>query len=171
MENILNKSLKVLNILLTLVLALFIAIMFSSCDVLKKTVKNQEDRTLTESTETLTKRMGDTVRYEIPNIILKDTTIYKTNRVTGTTQTVRYNDKGMIDLVECQSGAIEELKRENKTLVEAIKEKDKTKETEFNSEIIIYFMLGLVGIVFILAYLGYRYISKNTDIVKGLVSH
>ncbi len=141
---------------------------FSSCDVLKKTVKNQEDRTLTESTETITKRLGDTVRYEIPKITYKDTTIYKTNRVTGTTQVVRYNDKGMIDLVECQSGAIDELKRTNKELIEAIKEKDKTKETDFQSEIIIFIMLGFVLIV-VLAFFMFRLISKNARIMNKLI--
>jgi len=164
-----NRILVVFNILITIAFIIMIIMMFASCEVLKGTTKTREDRTLTESTETLTKRIGDTVRYEVPKITYKDTTIYKTNRVTGTTQVVRYNDKGMIDLVECQSGAIEELKRTNKALIEAIDNKEKTKETSFNSEIILFVMIGFMGIVSILAFFVFKYISKNTAIVNKLL--
>ena len=146
-----------------------ILILFYGCDVLKKTVKNQEDRTVKESTETITHRKGDTVTYYIPKVKYRDTTIVKRNYITGTTQTVRYNDAGMIDLVECQSGAIEELKRTNKELVEAIKEKDKTKETEFQTEVIIYIMIGIVLIFGIAFFLLFKYISKNTALVTKLI--
>ena len=156
-------------ILIGIIAFLLLLSTFVSCDILKKTTKTREDRTLTESTETLTKRKGDTVRYQIPKVTYKDTTIVKRNYVTGTTQTVRYNDQGMIDLVECQSGAIDELKRTNKELVEAINNKDKTVEKEFNTEIIIYIMLGFVFIVAVLAFFVFKYISKNTALVQKLI--
>lgn len=164
-KSVIDKILIIIGMAVTVLLILAL----TSCDVLKRTTKTREDRTVTESTETLTKREGDTVRYKIPKITYKDTTIYKTNRITGTTQVVRYNDEGMIDLVECQSGAIEELKRTNKALIEAIDNKDKSKETSFNSEIIIYFMVGLVLIVCVLAFFVFKYISKNTAIVNKLL--
>lgn len=162
----------VIDKILLIIGAIVFVLLFSTlqgCDVLKRTVKNQEDRTLTESTVTITKRVGDTVRYLIPKITYKDTTIYRTNRVTGTTQVVRYNDKGMIDLVECQSGTIDELRRTNKELIEFIKEKDKTKETEFKSEVIIYFMLGFVVIILGLAFLMFKLISKNSKLINKLI--
>ncbi len=170
MEWLYNKSVidKIL-IIIGMVATMLLILALTSCDIMKKSAKNKTDRTLTESTETITKRQGDTVRYEVPRVTYKDTTIYRTNRVTGTTQVVRYNDKGMIDLVECQSGAIEELKRTNSALIEAIKEKDKSKETEFKTEIVIYIMLGFMGIVLILAFFAFKYISKNTAIVTKLL--
>ena len=45
---------------------------------------------------------------------------------------------------------IEEINRSNKLLIESIKDKDSEKKEEFNSEIIIYFMLGLALIVLII---------------------
>ena len=165
-----NKS-TIDKILLIIGAIVFVLLFFAvtSCDIMKKSAKTKTDRTLTESTETLTKRIGDTVRYEVPRVTYKDTTIYRTNRVTGTTQVVRYNDKGMIDLVECQSGAIEELTRTNRELMEVIKDKESEKEEKFDSSFILYIMIGFMGIILILAFFAFKYISKNTAIVTKLL--
>ncbi len=164
-KSVIDKILILIGMAATILL--FLAL--TSCDIMKKSAKTKTDRTLTESTETLTKRIGDTVRYEVPRVTYKDTTIYRTNRVTGTTQVVRYNDKGMIDLVECQSGAIEELTRTNRELMEVIKDKESEKEEKFDSSFILYIMIGLVIIVIVAMLLMFKYISKNTALVKKLL--
>ena len=162
-----NKS--AIDKILIIIGMIFLALILIGCDVLKKTTKTREDRTVKEQTETVTKREGDTVTYKIPNIKFKDTTIYTTNRVTGTTQVLRYNDKGQIDMAQCISGAIEEITRSNRELVEAINNKDRTVEKEFKTEIIIYIMLGLVLIVGVIVFFMYRLISKNTKLVNKLI--
>ena len=124
-----------------------------SCKSSKNKFKQDEDRQLTENTTTITKRVGDTVRYEIPKVVLKDTTIYKKNYVTGTTQVVRYNDEGKISWVECQSGFIEVIQENNRVLIENINNMNKQKETEISPSIFIYFFAGLAiffGIAFLL---------------------
>jgi hypothetical protein len=143
--------------------------MFFSCKTTKDVNREKEDRQLTETTTLTTKRVGDTVRYEIPKIVMKDTTIYKKNYVTGTTQVVRYDNKGKITWVECQSGFIEVIQENNRILIENINNMNKHKEVEIPTNIILYFFLGLtilIGVVMtVFFFLMKKYIKTLIPIV------
>ncbi len=142
-------------------LAITLAIALTSCGIKKNAVKTKTDRTLTESTETTTKRVGDTVRYTVPKIVLKDTTIYTVNRQ-GTTLKTSYNSQGQISQIDCFASMIEEITKSNRLLVEAIKEKDKEKEETFNPQYFIYSLVVLVLIVL----LGFVYINNKITKIK-----
>lgn len=141
-----------------------------SCSVSKDLQKTKTDRTTKEQVEIITKRVGDTVTYEVPKFIFKDTTIVKKNYVTGTTQVLRYNSQGQIDLAQCISGAVEEITRSNREIIEFIKEKDKQEEAKVSSSVMFYFMLGLAIIVLILAFFFYKLLNKNTQAINAVLN-
>lgn len=139
-----------------------------SCDVYKKSDKTKTDRELTEQIETKTFRKGDTVTYEIPNVVLKDTTIYTYNRQ-GTTLKTVYNPQGQISSIDCFSSAIEEIKNENRILIESIKDKSSEKKEEVNTTWILYGFI-MIGVVICFAFfLAYMYIKKNTAVVTSIL--
>jgi len=140
---------------------ILLSVALSSCGIKKNAVKNKTDRTLTESTESITKRVGDTVTYTVPKIVLKDTTIYTVNRQ-GTTLKTSYNSQGQISQIDCFASMIEEITKSNRLLVEAIKEKDKEKEENFNPQYFIYSLAVLVLIVL----LGFVYINNKITKIK-----
>jgi magnesium-transporting ATPase (P-type) len=144
-------------------------VILNSCDIQKKSLKNKTDRQLSEITETKVFRKGDTVRYIVPKITYKDTTIVKKNYVTGTTQVVRYNEVGQVSGVECISGAIEEFTKSNKLLIEAIKQKDNASEHNFDSKVIIYFMLGLALIVAITLFIVFKNLSSQAKAITEIL--
>ncbi len=76
----------------------------------------------------------------------------------------------MIDLVECQSGAIEELTRTNRELMEVIKDKENEKEEKFDSSFVLYIMFGLVIVMIVAMFFVFKYISKNTALVKKFIN-
>ncbi len=121
-----------------------------SCDVTKKAVKSKTESDFTEQIITKTTRVGDTVSFEVPNVFLKDTTIYTYN-YQGTRIETRYNDQGQIDLINCMTSNIDQLIEENRRLTEVGKIKTNDKEKKFNSEIILYGFMGLVAIAFVLS--------------------
>jgi hypothetical protein len=136
-----------------LTLIILASVLFYGCGVTKNRQKTKEDRVLKESTEIITTRVGDTVTYEVPLVRFKDTTIVKRNYVTGTTQTLRYNANGQVDLAQCISGSIERIERSNKELIEAILTKDKETKHEISPSVILYGFIGLA--VFMLVIRGY----------------
>lgn len=138
-----------------------------SCDIQKKAIKNKEDRTVKEQTETVTKRLGDTVIYTVPKIVYKDTTIYTVNRQ-GTTLRTVYDSSGKIDQIECFSSMIEEITRSNKELVEVIKEKDKEKTEDFDSSFILYGFLGLGVMLALVLFVFLHFANKNTKLLNVL---
>lgn len=132
-----------------------------SCDIYKKSSKTKSDTDTTEQIETKTFRKGDTVTYQIPNIVLKDTTIYTYNRQ-GTTLKTVYNTQGQISQVDCFSSAIEEFKKENRQILETIKQKDSEKKEEMNTDWIMYGFI-MIGVVLMFAFLlFYFYIKSQT---------
>jgi len=135
-----------------LILLLSFLIILSGCKSTKDVNRQDEDRTVTENSKTITTRIGDTVRYEIPKVIMRDTTIYKKNYITGTTQVVKYNSEGKITWVECQSGLIKIIEENNRILIENINNMNKHKETEIPSSVFIYFFVGLA--LFLIIVLG-----------------
>lgn len=139
-----------------------------SCDITKQATKGKTDRQLIESYETITHRQGDTVFYEIPSVHFKDTTIYRKNYQTGTTQVVKYDKEGNIDL-QCISGLIEEIQRSNRNLVEAILTKQSEKEENFDSSVIIYAFVGL-GVLILMVGAGFIYaFRKQTKTVEAVL--
>lgn len=138
-----------------------ILLTLSSCDIQKKNIKQKEDRTVSELTERTIKRKGDTVTYVIPNIKLKDTTIYTVNRQ-GTTLRTVYDNRGTIEQIDCFSSLIEITERNEKLLQEVLKSKDREKTEEFDSSIILYGFLGIGFLFAIGLFFGLNFLNKNT---------
>ena len=145
-----------------LTLIVLASVLFYGCGVTKNRQKTKEDRTLKESTEIITTRVGDTVTYEVPLVRFKDTTIVRRNYVTGTTQTLRYNANGQVDLAQCISGSIERIERSNKELIEAILTKDKETKHEINPGVILYGFIGLAVFMLIIGGSLFGYIKFTT---------
>jgi hypothetical protein len=145
-----------------LTLIILASVLFYGCGVTKNRQKTKEDRVLKESTEIITTRVGDTVTYEVPLVRFKDTTIVKRNYVTGTTQTLRYNANGQVDLAQCISGSIERIERSNKELIEAILTKDKETKHEISPSVILYGFIGLAVFMLVIGGSLFAYIKFTT---------
>ena len=133
---------------------------FNGCKTTKDVNRQDEERTLTETLKTTTIRKGDTVRYEVPNIILKDTTITIRNYKTGTTQVLRYNEEGKLTAAECISGLIEIIEENNRILIENINNLQKHKETEISPAVILYAFIGLALFLVIIFFVFFMVIKK-----------
>lgn len=149
---------------------IIISILFlSSCDIVKKSAKTKSDTNFNEQIETKTFRKGDTVTYEVPNVIFKDTTIYRKN-VQGTVLKTVYDNTGRITSVDCFSSFIEEIKKENREFQQSIKDKEKEKEEKANFDWLLYIILGVVFIGMVLGslflFLMYKSINKNAEILN-----
>lgn len=127
---------------------IFFVFFFTSCDILKESQKTKKDIQQTEIIRTQIKRAGDTLRLQVPKITYKDTAIVKTNYINRTEARIRYDSQGD-KTVECISSEINELKEEIRTLNDNSKIKASTKETSFNSIIILYICLGLSFLLFV----------------------
>jgi hypothetical protein len=149
-----------------------IAVLFltSSCDIQKKAIKNKQDRTISELEERTIKRKGDTVTYTIPNVILKDTTIYTVNRQ-GTTLRTVYNDSGNISQIECFSSLIEITERLERMTEEVIKSKDSEKTEDFDSSFILYIVIGVVVLGFFALFLMYKTLNNNSQAITAVLNN
>lgn len=150
-----------------LVLVSFLFLVYS-CDVMKNSQKTKSDSDFTESIESQSYRKGDTVHFEIPNVIYKDTTIYRTNRQ-GTTIRTEYDNSGKIASIDCFASAIAEIKKENRQFQQSVLEKDKVKTEKFDSSFIFYIVGGVVLIVFFALFLMFLYVKKNTAVVTNFL--
>ena len=150
------------------IIAVFFLI--SSCDIQKKAIKNKQDRTISELEERTIKRKGDTVIYTIPNVILKDTTIYTVNRQ-GTTLRTVYNDSGNISKIECFSSLIEITERLERMTEEVIKSKDSEKTEEFDSSFILYIIIGVVVLGSFALFLMYKTLNKNSQAITAVLNN
>jgi hypothetical protein len=125
----------------------------------------QTDKTI-ERRETI--RQGDTISIKIPNIIYKDTTIFRTNYETKTKIRIRYDEDGNAE-ADCISAEIEEkLELIRETIKNDIKN-NRDSSREFNPQYFIYALafLGVVLIVLILLIL--RIQNQTPKIVAGLL--
>jgi len=144
---------------------LLLSVLLFSCDIVKKSSKSKTDTLLKEQIETKTFRKGDTVTYEVPNVIFKDTTIYRKN-IQGTVLKTVYDDSGRITQVDCFSSFIEEIRKENRELQQSIKDKESEKQEKADFGWLIYIVIGfmfvgtVLGSLFLL--LVYKYINKKT---------
>jgi hypothetical protein len=145
---------------------LLIVLSFISCDVMKQSTKSKEDLSSKESFEQITFRPGDSVSFRPkPNIIYKDTTIYRVTKNNTRLETV-YDSNGNIRDINCYTDKIEELTKRNSELEYQNKEKEKTKTEEFDSSFILY----IIGAVVILGMFGFTLIflllRKNTKAIE-----
>jgi len=154
------------------VIKIIIAILFSvwllvstSCDTLKDFTKEKSQTTEKTNTETITRRKGDTVRYEVPVVRYKDTTVYKSNEK-GTTLKIIYDKNGNVSNADCFASQFEEIRRENREVQQSIKDKDKHKEVKQNFDWLIYAMIGFVFVVCFALVLGFIYIKQQTAFLK-----
>lgn len=140
-----------------------------SCDVQKISDKIKDDSNYKENTEVKTFRQGDTVRFEIPNIKFRDTTIYRTNRQGTTIQTV-YDRQGTVKSIDCYASRIEELTRQNIEYQKNSKQKQSAKTEKFNTVWVLYFVIGIVVIFVVALLLMFLYIKKNTAVISAFIS-
>ncbi len=139
-------------------LVIFILLLFvcCSCDIQKEASKTKTDTTFQEQIETQTFRKGDTVRYEIPKVIYKDTTIYRTNHQGTTIKTV-YDQGGNIASIDCFASTIAEIRKENREFQQSLKEKDSKKTEDFDSSFLLYIIAGVavIGILVLIVMFMY----------------
>ena len=130
-----------------------ISLMFCNCES-TKSIFRKKDKTETnkETKETgliSSKRAGDTLKYVLPNIKYKDTTIYVKDYKNPNSNTLRikYDNAGNQKAIDCISNEINELKsyiiesKENEK--KHVKTSDKDKQTVFSSLNILYIFIGL----------------------------
>lgn len=147
---------------IVLISGLFLVV---SCDITKSASKTKFDTTLKDDLETKRMRKGDSIGYYPDrNIILKDTTIYRVSKENTVLRTV-YDSSGNISSVECTAAQIEELTRRNILLEQEVKEKDSTKEENFDSSFILYIIIGVVVLGMFAMILMFVLINKNTKAV------
>lgn len=155
----------IFKILIAALILSFIALSFTSCDITKSASKTKLDTTLKDDLETKRLRKGDSVGYYPDrNIILKDTTIYRVSKENTVLRTV-YDSSGNISSVECTAAQIEELTRRNIILEQELKQKDSTKEENFDSSFILYIIVGIVVLGMFAMILMFVLINKNTKAV------
>lgn len=143
-EPIINKF----KIVVAVFLLLLAILSMVSCDITKSAAKSKTDTDITESIETSRKRAGDSVTF-VPalRVKYKDTTIYTVNRQ-GTTLRTVYDKTGQVSQVDCYASVIEELIKENRRILETVKEKQKDKTEDINTDWILYGFIT-IGVVMI----------------------
>lgn len=125
-----------------LVIIILLCLVCCSCSV----QKTQEKTETKETIETFTTRIGDTVRFEVPNVIFKDTVIYRKN-IQGTILKTVYNKEGKVTSIDCMASKFDELKRENREIKELLKHKEK--KTLNNLLLFLGFIIFISLILFI----------------------
>jgi len=151
-----------INHLLLWIFAIIIAFLLNSCDVLKYNTKDKAESEFSESINYTTYRKGDTVRYNIPAVRFKDTTILKTN-TQGTTIATRYDNNGDISSIDCFSSTIQEIREENRKLIDSIKNKEASKEKTVNVKIYMYIVIGVVVIFIFIIIAMFFYFNNQTN--------
>ena len=164
------------NISVFLILSLCII----GCDTTKQAQKNKTDtetknNIIKESFKvTETKRQGGDIKTTIIpenkrerelDGSIKELT--QTIRDGGLTKTIYYKPDGSVN-VDCKADEIWERIEEKlnekdlSTKKEIEKEKNKTKDVDFQSEVILYGFLGIGFIVAIISFFLFRYLNQNT---------
>lgn len=116
---------------------LLMLVVFLSCS----TLKDKKDIESTKITRQETFRKADTLRYNVPVAVYKDTTIYVRNfeKEGSNTLKIVYDKQGNQTQIDCISDAVREL---NET-IESLKDNSKVKDTQFKSINFVYIFLGL----------------------------
>lgn len=126
-----------------LILLIFLMLFSFNC----KSLKNKAEKKTNVVERVETKRAGDTLTYEIPNVVYRDTTIYVRNFEKQGSNTLRiaYDQQGNQTAIDCISDEINELKE----IITNTEEKTKVKETDFKTSTILYVFLGLIGLLIV----------------------
>lgn len=132
-----------------IIIIILLCFVFCSCSVQKKQESINKETFTKEYIETTTTRIGDTVRFEVPNLIYKDTVIYRINKQ-GTILKTVYDKGGKVTSIDCMASKFEELKRENRDIKELLikKTKEKTKEFASRTEIILFIIIVFLGLMY-----------------------
>ena len=171
-----NRNIKIrpLRVLGPLV---FLLICFS-CDIHKESQKSKTDSSansdLQEQIETASKRKGDSVTYWVPKlkyrITYKDTVI-KTTSKEGTVIKTYYDKSGEIYKVDCNAAAIDELRKEIRSLKQASEQSTKNKKSEKTEKVnplfLLYGSIAMVIIFIIGFFLLYKLIDKKTAFLNA----
>ena len=153
-------------------LTLFFILLLNSCDIQKNATKSKTDSALKDNLEIKRFRQGDSVSYRpnrMPGVFYRDTTIYRITKNNTRLETV-YDSDGNIRDINCYAAQIEELTRRNIELEQSKKEKESSKTEKFDSSFILYFMGGIVLIVFFALFLFFLYIKQNTAALTAAVA-
>jgi hypothetical protein len=152
-----------------IIAAILFMMLFSSCDILKKSTKEKEDVSIKDNIETKTFRKGDSVSFRPGNIMFKDTTIYRVSKENTVLRTV-YDNNGNIRDIDCYASRIEELTKRNFELEQSRKDKQKEKEEKFDSSFILYIVGGLVVLGIVALFLFYKTINKNSKAIDAILN-
>jgi hypothetical protein len=132
---------------------ILIFLMFCNCEstksIFRKKDKTESNKETKETGLISSKRDGDTLKYVLPNIKYKDTTIYVKDYKNPNSNTLRikYDNAGNQKAIDCISNEINDLKsyiietKENEK--KHVKTSDKDKQTVFSSLNILYIFIGL----------------------------
>lgn len=110
-----------------------------------RTAKRNDIKKTNTTTQTL-KREGDTLKYEVPFPIYKDTTIYVKNFEKAHSNTLRitYDEQGK-QAIECISDKIDEVKTQ--IMEEIDNSVERQSKFEFKDIYILYLFLGLAFLI------------------------
>ncbi|WP_298118147.1 hypothetical protein [Flavobacterium sp.] len=165
---------KLKHVFKILIIALIIALsmLFSSCDIMKKSQKSKTDTSIKTEEETKIFRKGDSVSYRpvINNPIYKDTTIYRVTKNNTRLETV-YDSNGNIRDINCYTDKIEELTKRNFELENSEKNKQKEKTENFDSSFILYIVVGVVVLGIFAIIMMFIFINKNTKSVTAILNN
>lgn len=143
-----------------------------SCDIQKESAKQKNDIDLDESFRNISFRKGDSIIY-VPNVQLKDTTIYRTT-VQGTVLKTVYDQSGQISVIECQSSQIAELTEMNRRLLDQSKTKEQSKDENIGMQFIPLIIGGVVVIFLILVIFLFLYLksmNKKNDAILQFIQN
>lgn len=144
------------NLLITILL-----LTIWSCDITKQASKTKTETDLNEQYERIEKRDGGVATFKPePTIIYRDTTVY-VQGTNGTQLRVIYDKQGKESQMDCYGALIDIREKYNKQLQESVKEKDKQKTEEVNTDWIMYGFIALTLIMFFGMFLLYMLINKR----------
>lgn len=167
---------------------LTILLIFSSCKTTKDFAKKKENTTEQKNVTTKisklteTKREGGQISTDIipENQRLKDENgqikeLVQELKKGGLTKTIIYKPDGKVN-VECTADEIwtriqEKIQEQDNSIINTeTKEKQKFKQVEFDSKIVLFIVLGFVLVAFIFFYFLFKSINKNSQILTELVT-
>lgn len=140
-----------------------------SCDIQKESAKRKTDTSISEGWEQIQKRPSETVFYRPSvNYQPRDTTIVVVNSE-GSKIRLQYDKHGTLREAECLPALIDLVTKMSLKLDQSEKEKAKEKQEKFNSDWILYIIIGIVIIVCFGFYLMYLSINKNSKAIDAIL--
>lgn len=138
-----------------------------SCDITKQASKTKTDTETNEQYERIEKRDGGIATFKPEStIVYRDTTIL-VQGTNGTELKVIYDKTGNVSQMDCNGALIDVIERYNKQIQESVKEKDKQKTEEVNTDWIMYGFISLTLIMFFGMFLLYMLINKRLPKAQG----